>query len=588
MKRTLPLCLLACAAPLLFGQGMASRGVKPQPRAAFSGKPWNSTLTNIARSAGLTSPTVFGGEDHVLYAAETSSGGVAFVDYDNDGFADIFVTCGTRLNENPPEATNRLYHNNHDGTFSDVTDKAGLRRTGWAQGVAVADYDNDGFLDLFVTYWGENALYHNNGNGTFTDVAARSGLLPAVKPPYPTWYAGSSFVDYDRDGFVDLFVSVYIDFDMARTPKPGENPNCNWKGVAVPCGPRGLKTARHYLYHNRGDGTFEDVSAKAGIAKYSASFGMTVLSTDLDGDGWPDIYVACDSTPSLFFHNNHDGTFSEEGIERGIALNDDGQEQAGMGLFAGDYNGDGILDIFKTHFADDVQMLYQGEGQGQYRDVSTRAGLSVETRYICWGVGLEDFDNDGWPDLLLVTGNVYPGIEGDLPNYPYRTPPMLFRNLGTGRFEQLLEQAGPAIAEPHAARGSAFADFDNDGDIDVVVWNRNELPSLFRNDVKPGNHWLQLKLQATVSNRAAIGAQVTLSFSGRKLSKAVLSQSSFYSSSDQRLHFGLGAATAAEADILWPSGQRTHHSLKQVDRLVTIEEPRPAPPAPAPAPAPAK
>jgi hypothetical protein len=552
---------------------MASRGVKPSPRARFSGKPWNSTLTDIAKQAGIVHPTVFGRDTGVQYVHETTSGGVAFLDYDNDGWLDAFIVNGTLDSGAPPGTSNRLYRNNHDGTFADVTEKAGLLRTGWGQGVAVADIDNDGFLDLFVTYWGDNALYRNNGDGTFTDIAPKAGLLHTPKPDRPVWHSGATFLDYDRDGFVDLFVSVYVDYDVARTPRPGESPSCNWKGVPTPCGPRGLRPPRHYLYHNRGDGTFEDVSAKAGIARLVTSFGLTAVATDLDGDGWPDIYMAADSTPSLFFHNNYDGTFAEEAIERGIALNDDGQEQAGMGLALGDYNGDGILDIFKTHFADDTQMLYEGQGKGQYKDVSLKAGLGVETRNICWGVGFPDLDNDGWPDVFLSTGSVYPGIDKDLPAYPSRTLPLLFRNLGNGRFEQILApMGGPAMAEPHPARGSAFGDFDNDGDLDILVWNRNELPSLLRNDLKSTNHWLQVKLTGTVSNRAAIGAQVTVEFSGRKHVQAVLSQSSFESASDLRLHFGLGAAESADIDVRWPSGRRERFSAPKVDRVVELKE----------------
>ncbi|MBI5086112.1 MAG: CRTAC1 family protein [Acidobacteria bacterium] len=569
IRLALLLFLLAVTAA---GQGMASRGVKPQPKARFSGRPWPSTLTNVAREAGIAAPTIFGSETNVQFISETSSGGIAFLDYDKDGWLDIFVTSGTRFENPPPEATNRLYRNRRDGTFEDVTGKAGLLRTGWAQGVAVADYNNDGYPDLLVTYWGDNALYRNNGDGTFTDAAREAGLLHSPPPSRPVWHAGAAFLDYDRDGHLDLFISVYIDYDQANTPRPGQNPNCNWKGVAVPCGPRGLKPARHYLYHNRGDGTFEDVSVKSGIARFQSSFGMTVLAADFDQDGWQDIYVACDSTPSLFFHNNFDGTFTEEGIERGIALNDDGMEQAGMGLALGDFNGDGLIDIFKTHFADDTQMLYQGEGKGQFLDVSLKAGLGVETRMIAWGVGMPDLDNDGWPDVLLATGSVYPDLGKDLPAYPYRTPLLLFRNLGNGKYEQLTDLAGPALLERHSSRGSAFGDFDNDGDIDVVVWNRNEPPSLLRNDLKSANHWLQVRLEGVNSNRAAIGALVTLEFAGHKQVQAVLSQSSFYSASDQRLHFGLGAASSAEIAVRWPSGRRERFSAPQVDRVLSLKE----------------
>src|SRR5438552_3297359 len=370
---------MGCVA--VWGQGMATRNVKPAVRAKASGRPWPSQLTDIAAQAGLAQPTVYGAESHVQYLSETSSGGLALFDYDGDGWLDIFIVSGTRFEGAPPEATNRLYRNNHDGTFTDVTVKAGLRRTGWGQGVAVGDYNNDGHLDLFVTYWGDNALYRNNGDGTFTDVAAQAGLIPQPKPEYPTWYSGATFVDYDRDGRLDLIVATYADYDLRRIPKPGANPNCNWKGVPTPCGPRGLRPGRHYLYQNRGDGTFEDVSEKSGIARARSSFGFTAIAADLDDDGWQDILLACDSTPTLFFHNNHDGTFTEEGIERGLALSPDGMEQAGMGLGVADFNGDGILDILKTHFADDALGLYRGLAKGQFEEVTLRAGLAVETRY---------------------------------------------------------------------------------------------------------------------------------------------------------------------------------------------------------------
>jgi hypothetical protein len=564
--------LLLAGIPAMVGQGMASRGVKPAERPRASGRPWPSRLVNIAKQAGLTQPTVYGAESNVQYLSETSSGGVALFDYDGDGWLDIFIVGGTRFEGAPPGATNRLYRNNRDGTFTDVTEKAGLRRTGWAQGVSVADYDNDGRPDLFVTYWGENALYRNNGDGTFTDVAAKAGLIPKEKPPYPTWYSGATFLDYDRDGRLDLFVATYTDYDLRRTPKPCAKPNCNWKGVPTPCGPRGLRPGRHYLYHNRGDGTFEDVSERSGIIKSRSSFGFTAVGADFDGDGWPDILLACDSTPTLFFHNNHNGTFTEEGIERGMALNADGMEQAGMGLATGDFNNDGILDFFKTHFADDTQGLYQGLGQGQFTDVTMKSGLAVETRYVGWGVGMPDLDNDGWPDIFLVTGNVYPDTERALPAYPYRTPPLLFRNLGNGRFEQLLDEGGPAVAERHSSRGIAFGDIDNDGDIDVVIWNRNEPPSLLRNDLQSANHWLQLRLEGTKSNRSAIGATVELQFGGRRQIQAVTSQSGFTSASDQRLHFGLGSATTAELVVRWPTGIHEKFPVPAIDRTLSLVE----------------
>ena len=312
--------LLLAAASLAAGQGMVSRGVKPAARPAPSGRPWNSTLTNIAKQAGLTAPIVYGTDSRAEYITETTAGGIAFLDYDGDGWLDIFIVGGTRLDGNPPDATNRLYRNKHDGTFEDVTDRAGLRRTGWGNGVTVADIDNDGHLDLFVTYWGENVLYRNNGNGTFTDITAKAGLTPKPKPAYPFWFSGATFLDYDRDGHVDLFITTYVDFDMARTPKRGENEFCNWKGVPTACGPRGLKPGRHFLFHNRGDGTFEDVSEKSGVLKSGGCFGLTAVSADFDGDGWPDVYVACDSTAVAAFPQQSRRYFHRRGYRaRGSA-----------------------------------------------------------------------------------------------------------------------------------------------------------------------------------------------------------------------------------------------------------------------------
>lgn len=571
MKALAALALAACAA---WGQGIASRGVKPQARPKASGIPWHAKFTNIAQQAGLAQVLHYGGTEKSDYVLETSSGGVAVFDYDNDGRMDIFLVVGSKLENPPPDAVSRLYRNLGDLKFKDVTRKAGLwREPAWAQGVAIGDFNNDGCMDLFVTYWGDNSLYRNNCDGTFTDVAEQAGLLPSPRPKVPRWGAGATFVDIDRDGFLDLYVSNYIDFDLNNTPKPGENPNCNWKGVPVSCGPRGLKTARHWLYRNRGDGTFEDISEKAGIARYDKSFGMSVVAFDVDEDGWQDIYNACDSTPSLLFRNNGDLTFTEEGIERGIALNDDGMEQAGMGLGIGDVNLDGRLDIFKTHFADDTHVLYLNDGKGMFRDVTLKAGIGVETRRVGWGTGIYDFDHDGLPDIFIGTGCVYPETEAALPAYPYRTPPMLFRNLGDARFELIEEEAGPAMLEKHSVRGVAFGDLDNDGDIDIVLWNRNETPSLLRNDLSAKDrNWLLLRLEGTKSNRGAFGARVVLEYGGKRQARVVLSQASFYSSNDPRLHFGLGDEKRARAIVYWPSGAAEVFELEQVNREVLLKE----------------
>ena len=563
-------CLKLLFAPAVggWGQGVSSRGVRALPRGKPSGLPFHARFTDVAKAAGLDAPVIYGGINRKQYILETVGCGAAFIDYDNDGWIDIFILSGTRIEGAPSGATNRLYKNNRDGTFTDVTEKAGLLRTGWASAVAVGDFNNDGFDDLFITYWGQNVLYRNNGDGTFTDITEKAGLLrPGVR-----WGSGCAFVDYNRDGLLDLCVATYLEFDFKSVPPPGGNANCNWKGIPVNCGPRGLPPGSVSLYRNNGDGTFTDVSAASGMAKARGSYAMTVVSADFDNDGWPDIYVACDSTPSFLFRNNQNGSFSEVGLERGVALNEDGMEQAGMGLGIGDFDLDGSLDIFKTHFADDTSILYKNDGKGDFEDWTIRSGLGVETRFIGWGAGIVDLDNDGNPDLFLVTGSVYPEVEQRLPAYPFRTPRVVFRNLGNGKFEELIDEAGPGIAAVHSSRGCAFGDFDNDGDLDVLIVNLNEAPSLLRNDVSGGGHWLKVKLIGVKSNRSAIGARVTAHYGGKKQAQEVLSQASFYSASDLRLHFGLGAADNAALEIRWPNGGREKIASVSANQLITVRE----------------
>ena len=564
---------LACGvlqAGLAFGQGVASRGVTPAPRGEPSGLPFHARFVDVAREAGIAEPVVYGEPDRKDFILETIGSGAAWLDFDGDGWLDLLVLAGTRFEEPPPGPTNRLYRNRGDGSFEDVTRQAGLTRSGWASSATVGDYDNDGDDDLYLTYWGQNALYRNDGDGSFSDVTEPAGLLEAGV----RWGSGATFLDYDRDGRLDLFVANYLRFDPETTPGKGSGANCNWKGVPVNCGPRGLPQGRHSLYRNRGDSTFADVASETGIAAASPGYGMTAVAADFDGDGWVDLYVACDGTPSLLFRNTGEGGFVEEGLERGAALSDDGLEQAGMGIGVGDYDLDGDLDLFKTHFSDDTNILYQNDGQGNFADMTLASGLAVETRFVGWGAAIADLDNDGLPDLFYATGSVYPEVEEKLPHYPYKTPNVVFRALGDGRFEELLEEAGPGVAAAHSSRGAAFGDYDNDGDLDILVVNMNEPPSLLRNDLAGGANWIKVALAGSpgASSRSAIGARVTALSGGRRQAQAATAQSSFYSVNDPRLHFGLGAEDRASLEVQWPSGVRETHDDLPANRLIELQE----------------
>ena len=509
-------------------------------------------FVDIARQAGVNAPNVYGSDTHKEYVIETTGNGSVVFDYDNDGWPDIFLPNGSTVEGFPTGEgpTGHLYHNNHDGTFTDVTTKSGLARAGWGQGGCVGDYDNDGNLDLLVTYWGQNSLYHNNGDGTFTDVSEKSGLKTAKAE----WNTGCSFIDYDRDGKVDLFVSRYIDFAYNEIPRPGQPQSCHWKGLEVLCGPQGLKIPVNALYHNNGDGTFTDVSEKSGIRRTSGCYGFTSLTADFDHDGWPDIYVACDSTPSLLYHNNHDGTFTEIAKTAGVAYNEDGTPQGSMGVSADDYTHSGLQDIVKTNFSDDTPTLFLNRGNNLFDDVTKSAGLGHILQWLGWGVQFFDFDNSGWPGILIANGHVYPDVDGKGVGTAYREPKVAYYNLRNGKFANITAQAGAVLGEPHAAHGMALGDLFNNGREEAVINNMNELPALYYNTAPVGN-FVSLKLVGVKSNRAALGAVVTIEQGTGKREKEVRSGDGYISQSDLRLHLGLGdAAKADKITIRWPSG----------------------------------
>ena len=547
---TLENVLALVRTPFSNAQSQASR---PEP------SPLGVNFLDVAKESGLNAKTIYGGEHKNKYLLETTGCGVAFYDYDNDGWLDIFLVNGWRLEGFPKgqEPVSHLFKNNRDGTFTDVTIAAGVAHSGWGQGCCVGDYDNDGNDDLFVSYFGKNLLYHNNGNGTFTEVGEKAGIATNGK----RWNSGCAFVDYDRDGKLDLFVANYIDMDLATAPVPESGP-CLYKGVMVACGPPGLIGGRNILFHNNGDGTFTDVSEYSGILAANGTYGLGVLTADFDNDGWPDIYVANDSTASALYQNKKNGKFVDIAMEAGCALSADGKPQAGMGVSAADYDMDGNLDIVKTNFAGDTPSLYHNLGGAAFEDATFPAGLGKHTQYLGWGCGFFDFDNDGWPDILICNGHVYPEVEQLTTEAGYPQRKLLYRNLRNGHFEDVSLNAGPGISAPTASRGCAFGDFDNDGDLDLVVNCVNAPPQLIRCDSSNKNNWIKIRAIGTKSNRSGIGARITCVTKSPGQEKPhrqmdeVRSGGGYYSQNDLRVHFGLGVAEKVELlEVHWPSGQ---------------------------------
>ena len=528
------------------------------------------SFTEIAARAGLTVPTTYGGRHTNRYLLETTGCGAAAFDYDNDGWLDLFIVNGTTLEgfPNGKEPTSHMYRNRRDGTFEDVTAKAGLALVGWGQGACAGDYDNDGYEDLFVTFWGTNRLFRNQGNGTFEETTRTAGLEVSKR----RWGAGCAFLDYDRDGRLDLFAANYIDLDLAATPVP-ESGLCRYKGVPVACGPPGLTGGRNVLYRNQGGGRFTDVSAQSRITSASGTYGLGVSTLDFDDDGWVDVYVANDSNPSALYRNNHDGTFTDIGVSAGCAYSQDGKPQAGMGVAIGDYNRDGRMDIFKTNFAGDTSTLYANNGSGLCEDRTFASGIGRNTRWLGWGVSFVDLDLDGWLDLFLVNGHVYPEVEQLKTEAQYRQRKVVYRNRGDGRYEDVTERLGAPVTDPRPGRGAAFADFDNDGDVDVVVNNVHEVPDLYRLDVTAPRSWLALRLVGVQSNRSAIGARVRVTAGGLTQVDEVRGGGSYYSQNDLRLHFGLGSAARVDRlEIRWPGGLQESWTDLAANRIITLKE----------------
>jgi len=552
----------------------------PGPKSPIEGTPLGLQFVDVIHQSGVNIETIYGGVGSNKYLLETTGCGLAWYDYDNDGWLDLFLVNGWRLEGFPSgEAPHcHLFKNNRDGTFTDVTAGSGLEhKTGWGQACCVGDYDNDGHDDLFVTYYGQPVLYRNHGDGTFTDVTEQAGLIQPG--PKKRWNTGCTFVDYDRDGHLDLFVANYVDLDLETAPRPQDGP-CTYKGMLVACGPPGLPGGRNILYHNNGNGTFTDVSQKAGMWTAVGTYGLSVAASDLTNDGWPDIYVANDSAPATLYLNQKDGTFRDIAIEAGAALSAEAKPQAGMGVSIGDYNRDGNLDIVKTNFAGDTDSLYTNLGDANFEDHTYPSGLGVNTRLLGWGVGFFDMDNDGWLDILMSNGHVYPEVNKSNADLRYAEHKYLYRNLRNGRFEDVTDEGGPGILENAPARGTAFGDYNNDGWIDVAVNCVNAIPQILECEPILRRNWIKIKLVGVKSNRSGIGSRITVTATTVPGAPKPLVQmdelrsgGSYFSQNDLRMHFGLEQATKVDLlEIRWLSGQVDHIPNLAVNQLYVVEE----------------
>ncbi len=522
---------------------------------------------DIASEAGLARPTGPAAPRQMTMLTETTGTGVALIDFDSDGLPDIFLVGTGRSASDTKGQPHRLFRNEGNLSFRDVSAVAGLGSTGWGQGVCAGDFDSDGHVDLFVTHWGPDALFRNISGSGFRNEAAERGLAGGAD----RWSTGCSFLDYDRDGDLDLFVAHYVDFDPTATPQPGEASQCRWRGAPIPCGPRGLAAEAMSLFANDGHGRFSDVTEDAGIATDSRFHGLGVLSADLDADGWTDIFVACDSTANLLFRNSGDGTFEEIGLASAAAYDEDGNEQAGMGVAAADYDGDSRTDLFVTNFASDTNTIYRNLGDGVFRDSTVPAGLATVTKHVGWGAEFLDFDQDGWPDIFAVNGHVAPSVDGAGIDETFAQPRLLFWNRGDGVFHSLASLAGPGIEAKHPSRGSAIGDLDNDGDLEIVVVNIREDPSLLQNQVTPTGNWLVVRAVAK-SGSDAVGASVTVISGNRKQVREVRSGGGYLSQGDLRLHFGLGAEKSATVEVRWPSSDASDARRVEANQSVTIRQ----------------